>query len=230
MISKMFPIDKFKIMRKYFIAILGTVIIGLFSCQSSTPAERSKYLSSLDLNAQELDTATLAGGCFWCVEAALEQLQGVAEVVSGYSGGKASTANYSAVSRGSTRHAEAVQVYFNASVIDYETLLKVFLTAHDPTQLNRQGPDVGPQYRSAIFYHNQKQKTIAEEVMKKEQERFSDPIVTELSPLQGFYVAESYHQDYQKKNPFQPYIVRISKPKVEKVKKKFPDLIKPDAK
>lgn len=180
--------------------------------------------SAIDL--QKLDTATLAGGCFWCVEAAIEQIVGVAEVVSGYAGGSEANATYRKVASGQTRHAEAVQVYFDPEIISYEKLLEIFFTAHDPTQLNRQGADVGPQYRTAIFYHDEDQKTVAKNKIADLQPKFDKEIVTELNPFDAFYLAEEYHQDYQKKNPYQPYIMSVSKPKVAKVKKKFPNLIK----
>jgi peptide-methionine (S)-S-oxide reductase len=190
----------------------------------STSEQEKKPEKGIDL--QNLDTATLAGGCFWCVEAAIEQIVGVAEVVSGYSGGTEANAEYRKVASGQTKHAEAVQVYFDPKVLSYEKLLEIFFTAHDPTQLNRQGPDVGPQYRTAIFYHNEEQKRIAEAKIDELQSEFDKKIVTEINELDAFYLAEDYHQDYQKKNPYQPYIMSVSKPKTEKVKKKFPELIK----
>jgi peptide-methionine (S)-S-oxide reductase len=198
-------------------------VISLLSCQATSNAgENTPYVH----DQENLETATLAGGCFWCVEAALEQLKGVSEVVSGYSGGEASTADYRTVSSGKTKHAEAVQVYFDPAVISFEQLLKVFFVAHDPTQLNRQGPDFGPQYRTAIFYHSEDQKTISEKVMNQVKGNYSSPIVTELNEFEAFYLAEEYHQNYEKRNPYQPYILRISKPKVERVQKTFPDLLK----
>ena len=130
------------------------------------------------------------------------------------------------MSSGRTGHAEAVQVYYDPSVIDYETLLEIFFTAHDPTQLNRQGPDVGTQYRSEIFYHNDEQKKLAEAKMEELAPEFSDPIVTRLSRLEAFYMAEEYHQDYEEKHPNNSYIVNVSRPKIEKVAKKFKDRLK----
>lgn len=201
------------------------LIVFLLGCQAKTPRDQRSQLANIT-NAEALDTATLAGGCFWCVEAALEQIKGVSEVVSGYSGGSASSADYRAVSSGKTKHAEAVQVYFDPEIISFEQLLKVFFVAHDPTQLNRQGPDFGPQYRTAIFYHNETQKATAQKVMSELASNYTLPIVTELNPLEAFYFAEDYHQDYEKRNPYQPYILRISKPKVERVQKTFPELLK----
>lgn len=185
-------------------------------------------------NPQEADAnphkqVVLAGGCFWCVEAVYEQLDGVIDVESGYAGGDAATANYNAVKTGNTKHAEAVRLTYDPAKITYGTILKVFFsTAHDPTTLNRQGADVGPQYRSAIFYATDEQKKIAADYIKKLDEAgvFRDPIVTTLEPLEKFYVAETYHQDYAKQNPSQPYIQGVSKPKVDKTRQAYPDLLK----
>ncbi len=212
---------------KMKILISALVIAVSFACQSSSPGEYTKSVLSDD-QSESADTATFAGGCFWCIEAAFEQIEGVYEAVSGYSGGKASTADYKTVSSGRTKHAEVVQIYFNPKVIDYGTLLDILFTAHDPTQLNRQGPDVGPQYRSAVFYHNDNQRNILESKIEEWQPSFSRKIVTEVVPLENFYLAEEYHQDYERRNPFQPYILSVSKPKVDKVKAKFKDRLKPD--
>lgn len=203
------------------------VIIVLFlSCQSQ--GNRSEAISVVDM--QKLDTATFAGGCFWCIEASFEQIKGVVEAVSGYAGGNASDAAYKKVSYGETNHAETVQIYYDPNVIDYNTLLDIFFTAHDPTQVNRQGPDVGTQYRSAIFYHNAQQKQWAEAKMKKLQSSLTNPIATELTKLDKFYRAEEYHQDYEKKNPYQPYVVSVSRPKIKKVAKQFKHLLKEEEK
>lgn len=212
---------------KYLALVAG---ILLFSCQTqgNESRETSPEVKSVAvaIDYQNLDTATFAGGCFWCVEASFEQIQGVAEAVSGYSGGSKSTADYRLVSSGRTGHAEAVQVYYDPSVITYETLLEIFFTAHDPTQLDRQGPDVGPQYRSEIFYHNEEQKQLAIAKMEELAPDFSRPIVTKLSKLEAFYDAEDYHQDYEEKHPNNGYIVNVSRPKIEKVAKKFKDILK----
>lgn len=200
-------------------------IAALLSCQAISNEKLAPAYYHLS-DQENLEIATLAGGCFWCIEAALEQLIGVSEVVSGYSGGKASTANYRSVSSGKTRHAEAIQVYFDPKIISYEQLLNVFFVAHDPTQLNRQGPDFGPQYRTAIFYHSEEQKETSEKVMEAIQGNYKSPIVTELNAFEAFYLAEEYHQNYERRNPYQPYILRISKPKVERVQKTFPQLLK----
>jgi len=182
-----------------------------------------------DKNLKGKQTAVLAGGCFWCVEAVFQQIEGVEKVVSGYSGGDASTANYEAVCTGTTGHAESVQVTFDSQKISYGQILKVFFdVAHDPTQLNRQGPDHGTQYRSAIFYSSPEQKKIAEAYIKQldEAKAFRSPIVTQVVPLKVFYAAEGYHQNYCNRNPRNPYVQGVAMPKVEKVKEKVPELTK----
>ena len=171
----------------------------------------------------------LAGGCFWCVEAVYRQLQGVSKVVSGYAGGTSESANYRTVCSGTTDHAEAVQIDFEGGELTLGQILKVFFSAaHDPTQLNRQGNDVGRQYRSAIFYADEEQRRVAEKYIEQLNEArvFSRPIVTTLEPLKAFYPAEDYHQDYAARNPDQPYIACIAMPKVEKVREYFPEKIK----
>jgi peptide-methionine (S)-S-oxide reductase len=178
--------------------------------------------------AQE-STAVLAGGCFWCTEAVFNQIEGVKKVVSGYSGGERATANYEAVCGGATGHAEAIQITYDPSQVSYGQLLKIFFSvAHDPTQLNRQGNDRGTQYRSAIFYSDPEQKRVAEAYIQQlnQAKVFGAPIVTEVTPLQAFYPAEGYHQNYCSLNPQNPYIQGVAVPKVEKTKKHFPDLLK----
>jgi peptide-methionine (S)-S-oxide reductase len=173
-------------------------------------------------------TAVLAGGCFWGVEGVFERLNGVLDVASGYSGGDKSTAHYELVGTGRTGHAESVRVTYDPARISYGTLLKVFFSvAHDPTQLNYQGPDHGTQYRSAIFYANEQQKRIAEQyITKLDAARvFTQPIVTQVVPLKAFYPAESYHQDFMKNNPDYPYIVYWDLPKIAHLEKEFPDLL-----
>ena len=174
-------------------------------------------------------TAVLAGGCFWCTEAVYEVIEGVEDVISGYSGGTQETAKYDAVSRGRTGHAEAVLITYDPAKISYGQLLKIFFSvAHDPTTLNRQGPDVGPQYRSAIFYTSPEQKRVAEAYIKQLDAAhvFRAPIVTQIAPLEKFYTAEKYHQDYAVRNRSNPYIVNVSDPKVEKLKKLYPGCVR----
>lgn len=174
------------------------------------------------------EIAVLAGGCFWGMEAVFERLEGVTNVVSGYSGGTKETARYKKVGTGRTGHAESVRIEFNPQQISFGTLLKVFFSvAHDPTQLNRQGPDVGSQYRSEIFYDSPEQKRIAEEYIRllNRKKVFRKPIVTRISKLTAFYPAEAYHQDFLDRNPANPYIVQWDLPKIQHLKKEFPDLI-----
>jgi peptide-methionine (S)-S-oxide reductase len=182
--------------------------------------------SSVSIAAAD-QTAVFAGGCFWGVEAVFEHVKGVKSVVSGYSGGTKATANYELVSSGETGHAEAVKVVFDPAKVTYQQLLYVFFAvAHDPTQLNFQGPDHGPQYRSAIFYANDDQKNLAKAFIAAidSSKVLSAPVVTTLEPLKAFYDAEEYHQDYMKKNPNDRYIVVHDKPKVEALNAKFPAL------
>lgn len=174
------------------------------------------------------ETAVLAGGCFWGVEAVFERLGGVTDVVSGFAGGDSRTAHYDVVSSGTTGHAEAVRITYDPSRISYAQLLKVFFTvAHDPTQLNRQGPDEGPQYRSAIFHGDAAQKQAAESAIAEltRDRVFARPIVTVVQPLKGFYAAEPYHQDFVRRNPDYPYVVVNDLPKLEHLRKAFPELL-----
>lgn len=176
-----------------------------------------------------LQTAVLAGGCFWGVEAVFERLTGVSNVVSGFAGGNKATAHYEIVSSGATGHAESVQITYDPAQISYGTLLKVFFAvAHDPTELNRQGPDEGTQYRSSIFYATPEQKTVAEDYIRQldAARLFRRPIVTTVVPLQGFYPAEAYHQHFLDRNPTYPYIVYNDLPKLDQLKKDFPELLK----
>jgi len=174
------------------------------------------------------EVATLAGGCFWCLEAVYDQLKGVLDVVSGYSGGQLPNPSYEAVCTGETGHAEAVQVTFDPSVVSFRELLGVFFTIHDPTSLNRQGADVGTQYRSAIFYHNPEQKATAEQVIHEleGEEIWGKPIVTEVAPFSVFYPAEAYHQEYFQRNPYQGYCTAVIAPKVAKFRHQYLEKLK----
>ena len=174
-------------------------------------------------------TAVFAGGCFWCVEAVFKELRGVISVRNGYAGDTADTANYRTVCSGRTNHAEAIEIRYDGSQTTFGQLLKIhFSVAHDPTQLDRQGNDMGRQYRSAVFYADDEQKRIAEAYIRQLNEArvFNDPIVTTLEPFQAFYIAEEYHQDYAARNPYQPYIAYIAQPKVEKLRENFADRLK----
>ena len=174
----------------------------------------------------KLETATLAGGCFWCLEAVFRRLKGVDSVVSGYMGGQSHNPTYREVCTGDTGHAEVVQIRFDPAVITYADLLEVFFTIHDPTTLNQQGSDRGTQYRSAIFYHSPEQLAAAEAAILREQMEWPDPIVTEVVSAEIFYPAEDYHQDYFANNTFQPYCQFVVAPKVRKAVEKFGDKLK----
>jgi peptide-methionine (S)-S-oxide reductase len=172
--------------------------------------------------------ATLGGGCFWCLDPVYEELQGVLDVTVGYSGGKTPEPSYQMVCTGMTGHAEVVQVTFDPQVISYEDILRVFFTFHDPTTLNRQGADVGTQYRSVIFYHDESQRQAAESVIQEieAQKMWEKPIVTEVTPFKEFYRAEEYHQEYFKKNPYQGYCRVVIAPKVTKFRKMYHERLK----
>lgn len=172
------------------------------------------------------EVATVGGGCFWCLEAVFEETRGVVDVISGYAGGQTPSPTYEQVCSGNTGHAEVVQITFDPKLISYEALLKIFWLIHDPTTLNRQGNDVGTQYRSVIFYHNETQKAQAEASMKTFASKFTKPIVTEIKPLEVFYKAEAYHQNYFKNNPNQGYCMFVVSPKVEHFKHEYKDLVK----
>lgn len=174
------------------------------------------------------EVATLGGGCFWCLEAVYDDLRGVTDVVSGYSGGQVDNPTYKAVCTGTTGHAEVVQVTFDNEVISFRDILDVFFTIHDPTTLNRQGADVGTQYRSAVFYHSPEQKAIAEQTIAElsAEKLYANPIVTEITPFDAFYPAEDYHQEYFKNNPEQGYCQFVVAPKVAKFRKQHFDRLK----
>ncbi len=173
-----------------------------------------------------VEIATLGGGCFWCIEAVYQEMKGVLKVESGYAGGRVPNPTYREVCTGTTGHAEVVQITYDPSVTSYADILEVFFTVHDPTTLNRQGNDVGTQYRSVIFYHNDEQKRIAEAAKKAAASLWPKPIVTEIAPLDRFYKAEDYHQNYYRDNPSQPYCIYVVGPKVEKFRQKFRDRLK----
>lgn len=205
---------KIKLIRSYFFSTRICLMLGLcaLSNAAAAPAEQ---------------TAVFAGGCFWGVDAVFKHVKGVSEVVSGYAGGSAATAKYEQVSDGDTGHAEAVRIRFNPEQVSYQQLLQVFFSvAHDPTQLNRQGPDVGSQYRSAIFHASPEQQKMAQTTAQQltAARTYSKPIVTQIVPMQQFYPAEDYHQNYLALHPSQPYIVIHDKPKLEQLRKRFPAL------
>lgn len=208
----------------------------MVACVSNQKAQRELKSSSYTVEPaalsetlkSELRVATFAGGCFWCTEAVFEQVKGVKSVVSGYAGGDKPNPTYQEVAAGQTNYAESIQIYYDPEVITYKTLLEVFFASHDPTQLNRQGPDIGKQYRSEIFYHNAEQQDIAKAYMEtlSNSGKYDEPIVTKLSALDKFYEAEDYHQNYYEHNPDNPYIINVARPKVEKFKKSYSSLLK----
>lgn len=186
------------------------------------------YLNVATMKSQNLDSAILGGGCFWCLEAVFQNLKGVEKVESGYCGGDTEFPTYQEVCTGKTNHAEVVRIIFDPEKISFEQLLNIFFATHDPTTLNRQGNDVGTQYRSVVFYKNEEQKNIAEKIIKQlnDDEVFMNPIVTEISAEQTFYNAELMHKDYYISNKTQPYCQYVIAPKVLKFKHKFGDLLK----
>ena len=209
--------------KRFVVLIIISISIFAFTFHNNKNEE-----GNLLMNDNKLEKATLGSGCFWCTEAIFEKLKGVESAVSGYSGGQTQNPTYKEVCSGETGHAEVIQVTFDPSAISYSELLEIFWKFHDPTTLNRQGNDVGTQYRSVIFYHNEEQKKIAESFKSKLEESkvFKDPIVTEITKFDKFYVAENYHQDYYEQNKREPYCSFVITPKVEKFKEVFKDKLK----
>lgn len=201
------------------------MILAFFSCQASSKTENVQTMKNLNKNQ---NVATLGGGCFWCIEAVFEELKGIESAINGYSGGDIKNPSYREVTTGRTGHAEVVQITFNPEIITYRQILEVFFHLHDPTTLNRQGADVGTQYRSVIYYHDQEQKETAEKVFKEtdESDLWENPLVTEIAPMGNFYVAEDYHQDYFAKNPNQAYCTYVISPKMTKLRKLFKEKLK----
>lgn len=218
--------------RIYVLLALSALIVGVLGYRVvvAAPAAKNKIAAPVVdaplAKAPGRETAVFAGGCFWGTQAVFERVKGVLSTTAGYSGGKASTATYSQVTTETTGHAESVEIIFDPSRISYGTLLRVFFSVHDPTELNRQGPDVGTSYRSAIFYANEQQKRIANAYISQLQTTkvFKKPIVTQVVPLEGFYRAEDYHQDYALKNPDNPYIMICDRPKIATLEREFPEL------
>jgi peptide-methionine (S)-S-oxide reductase len=212
---------------KVFLFIL---LLAGVSCQSQTEEKnkKSKAPMNITINNQELDTAIFGAGCFWCVEAVFQRINGVESLVSGYSGGHIKNPPYREVCEGTTGHAEVCKIIYDPKKVSFETLLSVFWQTHNPTTLNRQGNDVGTQYRSAIFYMNANQKELAEKYKKElsESGAFKDPIVTEISAYTNFYPAEDYHQDYYNNNSSQSYCQFVIAPKIEKFEKVFGDKLR----
>ncbi len=216
-----------------FSIITALLSLQIWSCTGQPAANAAKtgqdeIIKSMD----SLEVATLGAGCFWCVEAIFQDIKGVKKVESGYSGGSVKNPSYKEVCNGTTGHAEVVQVTFNPKEVSFASILEVFFSTHDPTTLNRQGADVGTQYRSAIFYHSEEQKKVAE-IAKEAAQASGDwpnPIVTEITSYSNFYKAEDYHQDYYNQNGTQPYCQIVITPKIDKFKKKFASLLKEEVK
>ena len=209
--------------------LITLFIITLTGCkQTSSQNQENEKANMNQVNDSKLETATFGSGCFWCTEAIFERIKGVTSVVSGYTGGKVDNPSYEEVCTGKTGHAEVIQIKFDSAVVSYDELLEIFWKTHDPTTLNRQGADVGTQYRSVIFYHNDEQKEKAESYKTElnKAKIWEDPIVTEISPLKNFYSAEKYHQDYYEQNPNQGYCSFVITPKIEKFEKVFKDKLK----
>jgi peptide-methionine (S)-S-oxide reductase len=209
--------------------IAFTLMIAMISC-SARPKNATPPPPSIAVEGDTtgLQKAYFASGCFWCVEAIFESVKGVGEVISGYAGGASSDANYGDVSAGITDHAEAVLVYYDPKVISYETLLTVFFDSQDPTTPNRQGPDAGRQYRSAIFYTSASEQQAAQSYIKQHNnlKTYGAPIVTEVVAYKAFYAAEAYHQDYERRNPNQGYVKAVSVPRLRKFQARHPELLK----
>ncbi|WP_158885269.1 peptide-methionine (S)-S-oxide reductase MsrA [Rhodanobacter sp. L36] len=213
-----------------FLPLAAALMMGLSACQNASAASEAQALPAPVVDASSAtgeQTAVFAGGCFWGIEAVFEHIKGVDKATAGYSGGQASTASYDQVSTGETRHAESVKVQFNPKQVSYGTLLRVFFSvALDPTELNRQGPDSGTQYRSVIFYGNDEQQKVASAYIAQltAANSFSAPIVTQVVPLKAFYAAEAYHQHYFNEHPDNPYIVYNDAPKVAHLAQLFPSI------
>lgn len=211
------------------VSILFMIIF--LSCNANSNQQKNTTMVediTENISGEKLDTATFGAGCFWCVEAIFQQIKGVKSVKSGYTGGHIKNPSYKEVCSGTTGHAEVAQIIFNPDTVSFTKLLEVFFQTHDPTTLNKQGADVGTQYRSAIFYHSQEQKETAENVIEKltDENIFGKPIVTEVTKIGDFYPAEDYHQDYYYNNSEQGYCRIVITPKLEKFKKVFSDLVK----
>jgi peptide-methionine (S)-S-oxide reductase len=216
--------NQMKFIKNIFVATL--CMTSLVSCAQQK--QRKETTMNDKQNASNIDTATFGAGCFWCVEAQFQMLEGVVKSESGYSGGHVKNPSYEEVCRGTTGHAEVIQVTYDKTKLSYEDMLQAFWQSHDPTQLNRQGGDVGTQYRSVIFYHNAEQQKLAEEYKKKlnDEKVYDNPVVTEIAPFTAFYKAEKYHQNYFNANGDQPYCSYVIQPKVEKFRKVFDKKLK----
>ena len=214
--------------KENFFLIVSITVFFLIGCGNNNSNTAQTKIEDKMIDSTKYEVATFAAGCFWCTEAVFQRLKGVVKIESGYSGGSVPNPTYEAVCTGQTGHAECTQITFDPKIISFKELLEVFWKTQDPTTLNRQGNDSGTQYRSAIFYHNDEQKQLAEKYKREldSEEIWNDPIVTEIVPFKKFYKAEDYHQDYYNKNGSQPYCSFVITPKLDKFKKVFAEKIK----
>ena len=216
-------------MKQYIFSFLA---VFLFSCGNNAQEKtvtKPEIANADPVEVQPengMEKAYFASGCFWCVEAIYESIEGVKEAVSGYSGGHTKNPTYESSNTGRTGHAEAVEVIYDPEVVSFKTLVEVYFGSQDPTQVNGQGPDQGSQYRSIVFFQNEEQKKIIEEVKAEVAKNYKKPIAAEVLPFQKFWIAEDYHQDYEKNNPNNPYIQKVSIPRLNRFKQKFPELLK----
>jgi len=210
-------------MKKLFKILVPALLIVASACKST--AEKTYNYQTMEPTQNKSEYATIGGGCFWCIEAIFSEVRGIHSATSGYSGGTVKNPSYREVISGRTGHAEVVQLAFDPEIISYRDILEIFFHLHDPTTLNRQGADVGTQYRSVIFYHNEDQEKTARKVFEEtdRSDLWDNPLVTEISPLVEFYIAEDYHQNYFKNNPNQPYCTFVISPKLSKLRKLFKD-------
>jgi len=218
---------------RLFVISLSAILLSAFSCAQSKVSENATIETmemELPIQNEDIGIATLGAGCFWCIEAIYAELEGVSSVISGYTGGELKNPTYKDITTGKTGHAEVAQITYDPSVITFPEILEVFWSTHDPTTLNRQGADVGTQYRSAVFYHNESQKELASAYKKalNDENAFGKPVVTEITELGVFYEAENYHQDYYANNPNQGYCTFVIAPKLEKFRKVFADKLRTD--
>lgn len=223
--------------KKSLVLLLPAAFLLLTNCttgkiEDSKPGKTDASVATqpVPANLSGYSKATFAAGCFWCEEAVFESVKGVAEVISGYAGGDEKNPTYEQVGSGSTGHAESVEVYYDSTVVDYNTLLKVYFASEDPTQVNGQGPDIGTQYRSIIFYRNPSEKRLAEQFIATltSSGKYSKPIAVQVVPNKIFWPAENYHQDYVRHNPGNPYVQHESIPRLRRTQQQVPDLIKPE--
>ncbi|WP_103070971.1 peptide-methionine (S)-S-oxide reductase MsrA [Aquimarina sediminis] len=216
--------------------IIWSAVLLFSSCQSNSQSTKNNKDASTNQNISPVQTKTINGlerayfasGCFWCVEAIYESVNGVSESISGYSGGHTSNPTYQSSNTGRTGHAEAVEIFYDPKIVSFSTLVDVYFGSQNPTQINGQGPDHGSQYRSIIFYQNEEQKKIIEEKKEGLSKKLNRRIAAEILPFQKFWKGEAYHQDYEKRNPGNPYIKNVSIPRLRKFQSKFPNLIKPN--